>query len=109
MQASTSNPRLLKRAAIASAWKADPAASSTSIAKAAGCDWRSAERWKPAPNGDIALMDAPRSGRKRKLDATSLQSAKLLAAEPTVHGSKRVTRALQEQVGGSIGASTIRR
>lgn len=101
--------RLLKRAAIASAWNSDPEASAAAIGRAANCSRKLAQKWKPDVAGDIDLTDAPRSGRKRKLDATSLQSAKQLAADPAVHGSKRVARALQEQVGGSIGASTVRR
>ena len=38
-----------------------------------------------------------------------MQVAKQLAADPAVHGSKRVAKALQEQVGNSVGASKMRR
>ena len=109
ISAPSSNPRVLKRAAVASAWSRDPSASPNSIAKAACSSVKLAKRWKPGLDGAINLSDAPRSGRKRKLDDTDLQAAESLASQPAVHGSKRVARAMQAERGLSVGASTVRR
>lgn len=103
------NRRLLKRAAVATAWCSNPDATPGSIARAAGTSHSLAKRWKPGPAGEIQLTDAPRSGRKRKLDAADLHTAKALASQPAIHGSKRVARAMQGEAGVSVSARTVRR
>lgn len=103
------HPRALKRAAAAQAWLDNPDAGPTSIAQLANCSVKVAKRWKPTADGTVELGDAPRTGRKRKLDATAVASAQELASMPAVHGSRNVAKVLKVEQGLSVGASTIRR
>lgn len=109
MPAPLGSPRYTKRSAAISAWLKDPAADPKQIAEVAGCSLKVAKHWNPARPGAISVTDAPRTGRKRKLGEGDFEAAVCMAANPSIHSSKNVAKALLAEKGVEVSASTIRR
>lgn len=98
-----------RRWRVVSAWKARPGCSFRGIAKQLGEHLSFCERWIGKYQKERAVEDAPRQGRKRKLDEDLLAKAKELGADKSTGTSRRVAARLHADCGVEVSPRTVRR